>query len=42
MKFMYLPLNEKDNSNPMWGTTRAHVANAITGVISGFSKTLHT
>jgi len=35
-----LPLNEKDKSNPMWGTTRAHVSNLIVGVFSGFSKTL--
>ena len=35
-----LPLNENDKTNPMWGTTRAHVSNSIQGVISGFSKTL--
>ena len=33
-----LPLEENNKSDPMWGTTRAHVANSIVGVISGFSK----
>ena len=35
-----LPKNEKDEINPIWGTTRAHVANAVNGVNEGFSKTL--
>ena len=35
-----LPKNEKDKTNPIWGTTRAHVANIIKGVSEGFSKTL--
>jgi large subunit ribosomal protein L6 len=35
-----LPKNQKDNINPIWGTTRAHVANLIKGVSEGFSKTL--
>ena len=35
-----LPINEGDKTNPMWGTTRAHVANSIKGVNTGFSKTL--
>ena len=35
-----LPKNEKDKVNPIWGTTRAHVANLIKGVSEGFSKTL--
>ena len=35
-----LPKNEKDKSNPTWGTTRALVANLIKGVSEGFSKTL--
>jgi large subunit ribosomal protein L6 len=35
-----LPINEKDKSNPIWGTTRAHVANVIKGVSEGFTKTL--
>ena len=35
-----LPKNEKDKKNPIWGTTRAHVANIIKGVSEGFSKTL--
>ncbi len=35
-----LPKNEKDKSNPIWGTTRAHVSNVVKGVSEGFSKTL--
>ena len=35
-----LPKNEKDKQNPIWGTTRAHVANIIKGVSEGFEKTL--
>ena len=35
-----LPKNEKDKVNPLWGTTRAHVSNAIQGVNMGFTKTL--
>ena len=35
-----IPKNEKDKLNPIWGTTRAHVANTIKGVSDGFSKTL--
>ena len=35
-----LPINEIDKLDPMWGTTRAHVSNLITGVGEGFSKTL--
>ena len=35
-----LPKNEKDKLNPIWGTTRSHVANLIQGVSEGFSKTL--
>tara|TARA_B110000116_G_C16714928_1_gene526315 strand:+ start:477 stop:1010 length:534 start_codon:yes stop_codon:yes gene_type:complete len=35
-----LPKNEKDKKNPIWGTTRAHVANIIKGVSEGFTKTL--
>ena len=35
-----LPVNEKDKVNPIWGTTRAHVANVVKGVSEGFSKTL--
>ena len=35
-----LPLNDIDKTNPLWGTTRAHVANIITGVNNGFKKTL--
>jgi large subunit ribosomal protein L6 len=35
-----LPKNEKDKTNPVWGTTWAHIANIIKGVNEGFSKTL--
>ena len=35
-----LPKNEKDQLNPSWGTTRAHVSNLIQGVTEGFTKTL--
>jgi len=35
-----LPKNEKDQSNPIWGTTRALVSNIVRGVSEGFSKTL--
>jgi len=39
-KISVLPKNDKDKKNPIWGTTRAHVANLIKGVSEGFSKTL--
>lgn len=39
-EILVLPIEESEKSNPMWGTLRAHVANLITGVNSGFSKTL--
>ena len=35
-----LPKNIKDKTNPVWGTTRAHVANLIKGASEGFSKIL--
>ena len=35
-----IPKNAKDKKNPIWGTTRAHLANTIYGVNEGFSKTL--
>ena len=35
-----LPLSKNDESDPMWGTTRAHVANSLVGIFSGCSKTL--
>ena len=35
-----LPKNKKDETNPSWGTTRAHVANILYGVCNSFSKTL--
>ena len=34
------PKDDKDRVNPIWGTTRAHVANVIKGVSEGFSKVL--
>ena len=39
-KISVLPKNDKDKKNPIWGTTRAHIANLIKGVSEGFSKTL--
>ena len=39
-ELMVLPKNDKDKTNPIWGTTRALVANVIKGVSEGFSKTL--
>ena len=35
-----IPLNDKDKSNPLWGTLRAHIANNVHGVNAGFNKTL--
>ena len=35
-----LPKDENTKSDPNWGTTRALIANIITGVSEGFSKTL--
>ena len=37
-----LPKNDKDKTNPIWGTTRAHVANIIKGVSEGFFKNIRT
>tara|TARA_B100000965_G_C19560202_1_gene744117 strand:- start:1212 stop:1745 length:534 start_codon:yes stop_codon:yes gene_type:complete len=34
------PINKKDKLNPKWGTLRSLVANIITGISTGFSKTL--
>ena len=34
-----IPINE-NNIDPNWGTTRAIIANIITGVTNGFTKTL--
>ena len=40
-KIYVLSLNESDKkTDPMLGTTRAHVLNSINGAASGFSKTL--
>ena len=35
-----LPKDDKDKTNPLWGTTRAHVSNVIQGVNTGFTKVL--
>ena len=35
-----IPKNEKDKNNPIWGTSRALVANIINGVSKGFNKVL--
>ncbi len=35
-----IPKEKKDSKNPNWGTTRAIIANIITGVTTGFTKTL--
>ena len=39
-EILVLPKNEKDKTNPLWGTTSAHVINTLNGVCNGFSKTL--
>ena len=39
-EILVLPKNEKDKTNPLWGTTSAHVINTLSGVCNGFSKTL--
>ena len=39
-EILVLPINDKDKINPLWGTTRSHIANSINGVNIGFSKTL--
>ena len=39
-EILVLPKNEKDKTNPLWGTTSAHVKNTLSGVCNGYSKTL--
>ena len=39
-EIVILPIKDKDKLNPLWGTTRARVANSINGVNNGFSKIL--
>ena len=39
-QILVLPKNDKDKTNPLWGTTSAHVINTLNGVCNGFSKTL--
>ena len=39
-EILVLPKDEKNKSNPLWGATRAHVANTLKGVCEGFSKQL--
>ena len=34
------PIEEKDKVNPKWGTIRSLIANIVTGVSIGFTKTL--
>ena len=34
------PIEEKDKNNPKWGTMRSLIANMVTGVSEGFTKTL--
>ena len=34
------PIDDKDKKNPNWGTTRSLIANIVSGVSKGFSKTL--
>ena len=34
------PIEDKDKLNPKWGTIRSLIANIVTGVTKGFSKTL--
>ena len=35
-----MPKDEKDKTNPLWGTTSAHIKNTLSGVCDGYSKTL--
>ena len=35
-----IPIDDKYKKDPIWGTTRAHIANMVKGVSEGFSKTL--
>ena len=37
-KISVLPKNDKDKKNPIWGTTRALISNAVSGVSVGFTK----
>ena len=39
-QILVLLKDEKDKTNPLWGTTSAHVINTLSGVSNGFSKTL--
>ena len=39
-EILVLPKDEKDKTNPLWGTTSAHVKNTLSGVCHGYSKTL--
>jgi|TARA_B100000959_G_scaffold36129_1_gene34732 large subunit ribosomal protein L6 len=39
-EILILPKDEKDKTNPLWGTTSAHVKNTLSGVCNGYSKTL--
>jgi len=39
-EILVLPKDERDKTNPLWGTTSAHVKNTLSGVCNGYSKTL--
>ena len=39
-EILVLPKDEKNKTNPLWGTTSAHIKNTLLGVCNGFSKTL--
>ena len=39
-KIFVKPKNDKDKQNPLWGTTRAQVANTLNGVANLFFKVL--
>ena len=39
-KIYVKPINDKDQFHPLWGTTRAHIANILNGVSNFFIKIL--
>ena len=41
-EILVLPKNEKDKTNPLWGTTRAHVINTLRGICNGYSITIRS
>lgn len=38
--YLEVTVADPDNQSPIWGTTRAHLANMMTGVTQGWSKSL--